>query len=64
MIYINDTRAQYDSIKEDLIPWPPERKIIDIGSVYSSYEKIKGALGWRPTVSLEEGLRKTIEFYR
>ncbi len=47
-----------------LVPWPPDRKVIDIGSVYSSYEKIERVLGWKPTVGIEEGLRKTIEFYR
>jgi UDP-glucose 4-epimerase len=47
-----------------LVPWPPERKVIDIGDVYSSYAKIEGALGWRPQIGLEEGLRRTVEFYR
>jgi UDP-glucose 4-epimerase len=47
-----------------LVPWPPERKVIDIGSVYSSHAKITDVLGWEPTVGLEEGLRRTVEFYR
>lgn len=47
-----------------LIPWPPERKVIDIGDVYSSYKKIEHALGWKPRVAMAEGLRRTIEFYR
>ncbi len=47
-----------------LVPWPPERKKIDIGDVYSSYAKIEQCLGWKPTVGLEEGLRRTVEFYK
>jgi UDP-glucose 4-epimerase len=47
-----------------LVPWPPERKIIDVGSVYSDYSKIVGALGWRPTVPLPDGLRRMIGYYR
>src|SRR5436190_2622983 len=47
-----------------LVPWPPERKVIDIGDVYSSYAKIERELGWKPKVSMEEGLRRTLEFYR
>ncbi len=47
-----------------LVPWPPERKAIDIGDVYSSYAKIESVLGWKPTVGLEEGLSKTVEFYK
>jgi UDP-glucose 4-epimerase len=47
-----------------VVPWPPEKKVIDVGSVYSSYGKIEEALGWRPTVPLEEGLRRMIEYYR
>lgn len=47
-----------------LVEWPPERKKIDIGDVYSSYDKIKQVLGWQPAVSLEEGLRRTVAFLR
>jgi UDP-glucose 4-epimerase len=47
-----------------LVPWPEERKRIDIGDVYSSYAKIESALGWRPTTELTEGLRQTIAYYQ
>ena len=32
----------------ELVPWPEERKRIDIGDVYSSYARIEAELGWRP----------------
>lgn len=47
-----------------LVPWPPEKKVIDVGSVYSSYGRIERELGWRPTVGLEEGLGRMIDYYR
>lgn len=46
------------------IPWPMERKAIDIGDAIISNRKIKQGLGWCPVVSFEEGLRMTGDFYR
>ena len=46
------------------VDWPPEKKVIDIGSFYSNSEKFQRTAGWRQTVALREGLRRTIEFYR
>jgi UDP-glucose 4-epimerase len=48
----------------DTVEWPPERKKIDIGSIYVDHARLTAATGWEPTVSLEDGLRRTIEFYR
>jgi UDP-glucose 4-epimerase len=46
-----------------LVPWPDNRKRIDIGDYYGDYRKIRAKLGWRPSVSLEEGLRRSFEYY-
>ena len=43
---------------------PPERRAIDPGQVYLSYDKIKRALAWEPTTPLREGLARTIAYYR
>ena len=47
----------------ELIPFPTERKAIDIGDYYSDFNLIAEELGWMPKIALEEGLRRTIEFY-
>lgn len=47
-----------------LVPFPPEKARIDIGSVYSDYSRIQAVLGWQPTTSLRQGLEYTVNFYR
>jgi UDP-glucose 4-epimerase len=46
------------------VDWPADKKRIDIGSFYSDSTKFQSAVGWRPRVSLREGLGRTIEYYR
>lgn len=44
--------------------FPAERKKIDIGDYYSDFSLIKETLGWRPRVNLEEGLKRTLDYFR
>jgi UDP-glucose 4-epimerase len=46
------------------VEWPAEKKSIDIGSFYADSSKFKRATGWAPTVSLRDGLQRTVSFYR
>jgi UDP-glucose 4-epimerase len=47
-----------------LVPFPEERKRIDIGDFYADASKIGRVLGWQPTTPLRDGLGRTLDFYR
>jgi UDP-glucose 4-epimerase len=47
----------------DLIPFPPERKIIDIGDYFSDFSLINKELNWSPKIDLFSGLTQTLAFY-
>jgi len=42
----------------------PERRAQEPGDFVSDITKIRGMLGWEPSVSLREGLSRTVDFYR
>lgn len=48
----------------ELVPFPPERKAIDIGDYYSDFSLIARELGWQPKVGLREGLQRTMGYYQ
>jgi UDP-glucose 4-epimerase len=48
----------------EYVDWPPEKKRIDIGSFYADSTKFKRTAAWAPSVTLRDGLRRTLAFYR
>jgi len=46
------------------IPFPPDRKSIDIGDYYADSSKIRRELGWTPRIPLAEGLRRSLDYFR
>jgi UDP-glucose 4-epimerase len=48
----------------EIVQFPGDLKKIDIGDYYSDFRRIRSRLDWRPHVSFEAGIRKTIDFYR
>jgi dTDP-glucose 4,6-dehydratase/UDP-glucose 4-epimerase len=67
VINLKDLAARLISIVPErtyeIVPFPPERKAIDIGDYYSDFSLIRSELGWTPRVSLDEGLRKSVDYY-
>ncbi len=45
-------------------PFPEDRQSIDIGDFYANWDAIRRDLGWQPMVALEDGVARTLDFYR
>ena len=48
----------------EVVPFPNQLKAIDIGDYYGDYRRIRSQLGWIPKISLEEGLKRSVAYYR
>jgi UDP-glucose 4-epimerase len=48
----------------EMVPWPPDRDAIDIGSYFGDSSKAKRMLGWMPETTFAEGIERTVGFYR
>lgn len=47
-------------IKQDLNRYRP----FDVSHLQTSYSKVNKLIGWKPTTTIDEGLKKTIDWYR
>jgi UDP-glucose 4-epimerase len=48
----------------EVVPFPDELKAIDIGDYYSDDSAARALLSWAPKITLEVGLRRTLDYYR
>ena len=44
--------------------FPPERKRIDIGDYYADDGLFRRTTGWRPTVTIADGLKRSLDYFR
>jgi|SRR3989344_1909903 len=50
--------------KYKIVKFPKDRSSIEIGNYVADVKKIKNDLGWQAKVPVEEGIRRTIEYYK
>ena len=48
----------------DYTEFTTERKALEPGDYYADITKIKKTIDWSPKITLEDGIKRTIEFYR
>lgn len=48
----------------EFIPWPDNYEKIETGDVKVDISKLKSMTSWRPLFSLEEGIKKTYDYYK
>ncbi len=46
-----------------LVPWPEEKRAIDIGSCYCDYSRATQLLGWQPRTELAQGLAAMVAYF-
>lgn len=47
-----------------MIPWPADRKAIETGDFVADCAQAERILGWKPVTSFDDGLKRTVSFYR
>ena len=62
---IADIAAKAAGLEEPrMVPFPLDRKPIDIGSYQTDIRRIQKELGWRPSVSFNQGIERTLRYFR
>ena len=53
-----------DGASYEKIPFPEERKAIDVGDFVCDYKAFQSTFDWDPKVNFREGISKSIDYYR
>jgi nucleoside-diphosphate-sugar epimerase len=47
-----------------MISFPEDRKAIDVGDFVSDYSAFRNQFGWEPKVNFEEGIQRSLEYFK
>jgi len=47
----------------EFVPFPDDRKKIEIGEYCADFSKIRNFFEWEPKISLRDGLKRTVQYY-
>ncbi len=61
--FVNTAIKVYGKGELFSVKFPENRKTIEVGDFISDWSRIKKEIGWQPKVNLEQGIKKTFDFY-
>lgn len=61
---VNIIRKSIPDAKHKMVEYPQALKSVDFMEFYSTSTKIQQSLSWKPKIDLENGINKTIRFYK
>jgi UDP-glucose 4-epimerase len=53
----------HKNVNYELVPFPADAKNIEIGDYIADFSKFSKTTGWKPSASLEEGIKATLDYY-
>jgi UDP-glucose 4-epimerase len=53
-----------DAGRYEIREFPPERLLIDIGDYFADDRAFRALTGWKPSITLDQGLQRTVDYYR
>jgi UDP-glucose 4-epimerase len=48
----------------EMIPFPKDRQVIDVGDFLCDYELFSSSFGWTPKINFNKGIKISIEYYK
>ena len=56
--------SSHTGVEVDFMNYPDQLRPIAIGDTWSSYDRLELVTGWRPQITLNDGMSQTLDFYR
>jgi nucleoside-diphosphate-sugar epimerase len=53
-----------EGVDYQMIPFPEDRKAIDVGDFICDYSALRNEFEWEPKVSFEEGIQRSFEYFK
>ena len=54
----------FEAASWNLVPFPQDRKAIDVGDFICDYSSFSSAFGWEPKIKFEEGIKRSLEYFQ